>query len=136
RFWRNDFRSLSAGRFYFYWGFAFVASFAFILRGSAELGDVLLYKVGFIDNFINSALFIVMLHRRPGLEGQTIYIGIAKMLGTGSMAIAWLLHPWPGTEDSGILVPLYLGIAVLDLAYVVEVYRKARRLGIDPWRRW
>lgn len=136
RFWRNDYRGLDAGSFYWYWAVAMVGSFAFILVGSQELGDVLLFKVGFVDNFVNSALFIAMLHRRDGLGGQSLYIGLAKMLGTASISITGITNPYPGLEDSQILPWLFAGIFVLDVTYVVQYWRKARRLGIDPLRRW
>lgn len=136
RYWRNDFPNLSAFEFYFFWGLAQVISFFVILLGNIELDDVLLYKMGFIDNFINSALFIAMLYQRSALQGQSIYIGISKMLATGSMSLAMYLRPFPGLEDSVIVVPLYIGIVLLDLIYIVAYYAKARRLGIDPWRRW
>jgi hypothetical protein len=31
---------------------------------------------------------------------------------------------------------LLTGILVLDLTYVVLVYRRGREMGIDIWRRW
>jgi hypothetical protein len=137
RYWRNDFKQLSALEFYFFWAFAQVASFVFIIRGSVELNDVILSKVGFIDNFINSALFIPMLYRRPALEGQSIYIGLSKLIGTGSSSLAFTFAPFPGPlADSIIMNPLMIGIFILDIVYVVLYYVKARRLGINPWRRW
>lgn len=136
RYWRNDMPGLSTFEFYFFWALAQVFSFGIILLGNIELDDVLLYKMGFIDNFINSALFIVMLYQRTELQGQSIYIGITKGLATGAMSLAMYTNPFPGLEDSVITVPLYVSIAVLDVIYVVAYYKKARRLGVDPWRRW
>jgi hypothetical protein len=136
RYWRNDFPNLRAFEFFYFWGLAQVFSFFIILLGNIELNDVLLYKMGFIDNFVNSALFIAMLYRRSALQGQSIYIGITKFLATGAMSLAMFTNPFPGLEDSVITVPLYVGIAILDVTYIVAFYAKARRLGIDPWRRW
>jgi len=136
RYWRNDFPKLTAFEFYFFWALAQTVSFFVILLGNIELDDVLLYKMGFIDNFINSALFIAMLYQRSALQGQSIYIGISKLLATGSMSLAMVLRPFPGLEDSVITIPLYVGIVILDVIYVVAYYVKAHRLGVDPWRRW
>ncbi len=136
RYWRNDFEDLSGFEFYFFWGVAQVASFFVVLVGSAELRDVMLFKIGFVDNFINSALFIAMLYRRPRLGGQSIYIGLSKLLGTGAISLASAFNPWPGLADSRITLPLFVGIFILDMVYVVAYYAKARRLGINPWRRW
>jgi hypothetical protein len=136
RYWRNDMPGLSTFEFYFFWAIAQVMSFGIILLGNIELNDVLLYKMGFIDNFINSVLFVVMLYQRTELQGQSIYIGITKGLATGAMSLAMFTNPFPGLEDSVITVPLYVSIALLDVIYVVGFYKKARRLGVDPWRRW
>ena len=136
RYWRNDFPRLSTFEFYFFWALAQVVAFFIVLLGNIELDDVLLYKMGFVDNFINSALFIAMLYRRPALQGQSIYIGISKLLATGSMSLAMYLKPFPGLEDSVITVPLYVAIVVLDVIYVGAFRAKARRLAVDPWRRW
>jgi hypothetical protein len=136
RYWRNDFPRLTAFEFYFFWLLAQSISFPIILLGNIELNDVLLYKMGFIDNFINSILFIALLYQRSALQGQSIYIGITKMLATGTMSLAMYLRPFPGLEDSVITVPLYVGIVVLDVVYIAAFYDKARRLGVDPWRRW
>jgi hypothetical protein len=136
RYWRNDFPNLSAFEFFFFWVIAQTMSFFVILLGNIELNDVLLYKMGFIDNFINSILFIALVYQRSALQGQSIYIGITKLLATGSMSLAMILRPVPGLEDSVITIPLYVGIVILDVIYVAAYYAKARRLGIDPWRRW
>jgi hypothetical protein len=135
-YWRNDFKQLTTAEFFFFWIFAQTASFVMILRGSEAINDVALFKVGFIDNFINSALFIAMLYRRPRLEGQSIYIGLSKLIGTGSISLASYFNPYPGLEDAVITTPLFIGIFILDIAYVVVYYRKAKRLSINPWRRW
>jgi hypothetical protein len=135
RYWRSDFKTMKGYEFYFFWFLAQVASFGIILVASKEMNDPLLVEVGYVDNFINSALFIAMLYRREGLLGQSIYIGISKFIGTSSVSAMWFIYAWPGTTAETMLF-LIAGIAILDISYIVLYYRKAKELGIDVWRRW
>lgn len=142
-YWRSDFKGLKPTEFWYFWIMAFSFAFGIILIGSVELNDPGIYKVGFIDNFINSALFIAMFYRRDALLGQSIYIGLSKMIGTAAVSLSWFIFPWPGTEgpwqaDGGTwLMPfLYAGIFIMDLTYVYLVYRRGKEMNIDVWRRW
>jgi hypothetical protein len=136
RYWRSDFTNLTTFEFYFFWLLAQAISFGVIIVGSLELHDPLIFKMGFLDNFVNSALFIAMLYRRPNLLGQSIYIGLSKLIGTAAVSLSSLIFPWPGTEDSPLMPFLFVGIFVLDVVYVVAVYFRAKKMGIDVWRRW
>lgn len=136
RYWRSDFTTLTVFEFYFFWIVAQIMSLAIIVIGSIELNDPLIFKMGFLDNFINSILFIAMLYRRPNLLGQSIYIGLSKMIGTAAVSLSSLIFPWPGTDGSPLMPFLFLSIFVLDVVYVVGVYVRAQRIGIDVWRRW
>jgi hypothetical protein len=113
-----------------------VGSFGIILVAMKEMNDPLLVEVGYVDNFINSALFIAMLYRRENLLGQSIYIGISKFIGTSAVSIMWFIYAWPGTTPETMYF-LIAGIAILDISYIVLYYRKAQELGMkDVWRRW
>jgi hypothetical protein len=135
RYWQSDFKQLGRIEFFYLWGLAQIASLFIIVIASVEMDDPLLVEVGYVDNFINSALFIAMFYRRPGLLGQSIYIGISKMLGTGAVTGMWFIFAWPGTTPITMMF-LLTGILVLDLTYVALVYRRGREMGIDIWRRW
>jgi hypothetical protein len=136
RYWRSDFTTLTPFEFYFFWLLAQVMSFFIIVIGSIELNDPLIFKMGFVDNFISSAFFLAMLYRRPALLGQSIYIGLSKLIGTAAVSLSSLIFPWPGTEGSPLMPFLFLAIFVLDVVYVVAVYFRAQKLDIDVWRRW
>ncbi|MDQ7026565.1 MAG: hypothetical protein Q9P44_13530, partial [Anaerolineae bacterium] len=136
RYWRSDFKQLSSFSFFYFWGLAQVASFFIILIGSQELNDPLIIEMGYVDNFINSALFIAMFYRREKLQGQSIYIALSKMIGTAAVSGMWLIFPWPGTDETLLMPFLLTSIFVLDLTYTVLVYRQGREMGIDVWRRW
>jgi hypothetical protein len=142
RYWRNDFTNLSPRQFYFF--FAFTGLFSFVLMEAfiRETNDVAIWRVAFIDTFINSALFIAMFYRRPGLEGQSLYIGLCKVFGTGPFMLLLYFLPQMDVSHlveaptSPLLVPLWIGIFILDVAYVVLVYQRSKELGINPWRRF
>jgi hypothetical protein len=135
RFWRSDFKNLKTWEFFLFWFLAQVASFGIIIVARGEMNDPLLVEVGYVDNFINSALFIAMLYRRENLLGQSIYIAISKFIGTSSVSIMWFIYKWPGTTEATMLF-FIAGIAILDIAYILLYYRRAKELGIDVWRRW
>lgn len=134
--WKDFQEQMGKNEFVFWVGFTQVIAVPLMIISMIELRDPVGVEMGFVDTFINAALFIAMFYRRADLAGQSIYIGLLKLIGTGTMSAALTIYPWAGYEDSVILVPLYLGIFVLDLIYVVLVYRKAKRLGIDVWRRF
>ena len=136
RYWRSDFNNLSAKEFFFFWAIAQVMSLRIIYIGSIELNDPIIFKMGFVDNLINSALFIAMFYRRPDLLGQSIYIGLSKLIGTGAVSLSSLIAPPPGTEDSLLMPFLFQSILVLDVIYVFLVYKRGQQMGIDIWRRW
>ena len=129
-YWRNveGFKRLSKYEFYGFWALAQVVSLAAIWLGNTELRDLLAYKIGFIDNFINSILFIAMLYNRSTLSGQSLPIAITKMLGTASMSMASILFTPAPLADSVILYPLYAGILFFDVLYVVLLLVKRGKL--------
>jgi hypothetical protein len=136
KFGARDFPQMSRFMFLFWVALSQVTAVWFMGLAMVELRDPIGVKTGFVDTFINGALFIAMFYRRPGLEGQTIYIGLLKLVGTGVMSLGLAIYPWPGYSDSPFLLSLYVGIFVLDLLYVLLVYQRARQLGINVWRRW
>lgn len=135
RYWRLNFRKLTAFEFYGLWLLAQGLALAIITVGGIEMQDPNLVEIGFLDNFVNSALFIGMFYSREGLRGQSIYIALSKLIGTGAISLSWYLFAWPGTTPITMKF-LTVGIFILDAVYVLLVYRRAREMGIDVWRRW
>jgi hypothetical protein len=136
RFWRSDFANVPPLQFYGFAIFTLIFSFALMYSFIVEFNDLLADHAAWIDTFINSALFIAMFYRRPDLLGQSLYIGLCKLIGTGAMMLGLTISPWPGTENWITLPVLYVGIFILDLAYVLLVYQRGRALRIDIWRRF
>jgi hypothetical protein len=134
RFWRSDFGQMPAWQFYTGMALAAVGSFALMMAFIHDVHDIPELRTAWSNVLLNSALFIAMLYRRPNLLGQSIYIGLAKLFGTGPLVLAFYIFPVPGFENSVLLPVLYVGIFLLDLYYVILVYYRSRQLGISPWR--
>lgn len=82
-------------------------------------------------NLIMSMLFINMLFSRNDVRGQSIYIAIAKTIGTACASLAvYLSFP-----SSILLNFLYLAILLFDGAYTVMLYGKLKEQGMIPWYR-
>ena len=77
----------------------------------------------YLQNALMSILFCEMLLRRNGLRGQSVYIALARLVGTG-VAIFY------GEPSGPFLLPCYLTIVAFDTAYVMLLIRVARRDGI------
>jgi len=86
---------------------------------------------GFGAQLLLSAASLQMLLRRNNPKGQSMYIGIARFFGTLLLIYA--------QEKLGrplyFLYVVYVAFAVLDLTYLVLLYRVIRRHGLSPWRR-
>lgn len=112
-----------------------------------ETKDAIGWIAAFGQNLMMSALFVSMLVTRGDLRGQSIHIGLAKLLGTlfaFLLALFWsppsLHEHWSRLLPEGyspispLVVVLYTGIFALDVLYVALVHERCRELGLDPWR--
>lgn len=112
-----------------------------------EMRDAIGWYAAFGQNLMMSALFIGMLRRRRDLRGQSLAIGVSKLLGTffafvlaafwspPSLHAHWdALLPERYAPVSPLLVTLYAVTFVLDVAYVALLVEKSRALGVGAWR--
>jgi hypothetical protein len=142
RYWRSDMGYLKPRTFYLYFVIIFALSFMIMRALIIDLNDKPTWHAAFIDTLLNSALFIGMFYSRPKLEGQSLWIALFKWLGTAPFMLLLYFAPQLGINDlvqvpnTQILPMLWIGIFVLDLIYVVLVYQRSRKLGINPWKRW
>lgn len=81
-------------------------------------------------NLLMSGQFISMLVRRNSLAGQSLPIALAKLGGTLFADIAQSRVSAP----TQLMMAFYVSTFLLDSTYVVMVIRKARQLGVNPWR--
>lgn len=131
QFWKREFPDLSARQFFSALLFALGSGFCLVLFSSIDLDDPIGKYAAFGQNLMMSALFIVMLYRRDNLRGQSIYIAIAKMIGT--LFAVWGFYPFFPFPENLLLPFLFASTLVLDLVYTAMVYQRCRKLNITPW---
>jgi hypothetical protein len=157
RFGRND-ATEPFLRKYHPWLFAAAVAIAFPVTYLAfqEFDDWYAEYTAVGGALLMSILFVGLLIRRRTANGQSMYIGVAKWLGT---LLAWVAtsltvnttaaHPWPAspwsfaadtvTHMAYPLTPLitfmYAATFVTDILYIVLLRSKLREAGISPWRR-
>jgi hypothetical protein len=83
-----------------------------------------------------------MILKRKSSAGQSIWIALAKLLGTVFADLAFIVAPYPNAEHPGTPAPgellwpsLYLAILAFDAIYLVLVWKQLRKEGKNPWRR-
>ncbi len=108
------------------------ASFLTVLLATREFENWGGYYTAFGQNLVMSILFISMLLDRKDLAGQSLYIGLAKMLGTFCASVLVFAY----APSSGLTVFFAWAILFFDLVYVGLYIRKSIRLGIRPLARW
>nr|WP_322711290.1 hypothetical protein [Nostoc sp. ChiSLP03a]MDZ8212494.1 hypothetical protein [Nostoc sp. ChiSLP03a] len=87
--------------------------------------------IAFQINLIMSMLFLYMLLSRSSVAGQSMYIAIAKMIGTACASLSVYL-----SQPSSILLAfLYVSIFLFDLVYSILLYLKIKEQQIAPWKR-
>lgn len=118
----------------FYAGFLsiMIASFLTVLLTTREFSNWAGYYTAFGQNLLMSILFVRMLLERKDLAGQSLYIGLAKMLGTFCASVLVFVY----APDSHLTVFFAWAILFFDLAYVGMYIRQSRRFGVNPLKRW
>ncbi len=113
----DDFPNLQKRFFYAVFGVGLVTSFLTVFFMTRELPYRASYSA-FAINLTMSVLFVAMLVRRRSLRGQSIWIGIAKMLGSLCASLYFFLY-FRSSRDS-VLLP-FLGVSsfFVDVVYVL-----------------
>jgi len=101
---------------------------------SNELNDNVGAYAAFGQNLMMSILFVSMLINRQGIAGQSFYIALFKMVGTGLSSLAFYLYR-PIAQDSILLQFLFVSIFIFDLIYTIGIYRKCKNSEI-PLKRF
>jgi hypothetical protein len=96
-------------------------------------------------NVSMSILFVYFIIGRKSVRGQSIYIAIAKWLGTICAWIPFVLYCGlipgmpviPGTpEPTSWFFPLtYAATFIFDVIYICQIYFQCKKEGINPWKR-
>ncbi|MCE8424243.1 MAG: hypothetical protein J5U17_00515 [Candidatus Methanoperedens sp.] len=125
KYGKSEFPKFSIRQFYFTFLMALTTAFFLVLFITYEFNDFKGAYTAFGQNLMMSILFITMLLSRNDLRGQSIYIALFKMLGTGISSLAFYLYQ-PISQGSFLLPFLFVSIFVYDLIYLVIIYQKYR----------
>ncbi|NEQ55648.1 MAG: hypothetical protein F6K11_36985 [Leptolyngbya sp. SIO3F4] len=125
RYGIHNFPKLPTTIFYAVIGSAITAGFCSIFFIYSEIQDSGIYTA-FGQNLLMSILFITMLYQRQSLLGQSIWVGIFKLLGTVFASLAFYLYPVPEISGKTALLPfLYISIFIYDSIYIGLIASKA-----------
>ncbi|HEY6534712.1 MAG TPA: hypothetical protein VIY08_02730 [Candidatus Nitrosocosmicus sp.] len=119
---KNEFLNLTSAKLYSIFILLLVSEFSIILLSSFITGEVKGAYTAFSQNLVMSVLFIIMLFKRKSLRGQSIYIAVFKMLGTGLTSLHYYVYE-PITHSSFILPTLYVLIFTFDIVYILLILR-------------
>jgi len=134
KYGKKEFPQFSSRTFYPVFVLGLGTALVMILTVGEELEDSIGMYAAFGQNLMMSVLFVTMLLGRNDLRGQSIYIGLFKLLGTGLNSTAFYLYR-PGIQDSVLMQFLFVAIFVFDIIYFVMVYQKSKEQGI-VWKRF
>ncbi len=134
KYGRKEFPSISRWQFYVVFALGLSVAVPMILTVNYEMDDSAGAYAAFGQNLMMSVLFVTMMMNRKGIEGQSFYIALFKMIGTGLSSLAFYQFR-PSTQDSVLLPLLFVSIFAFDLIYTVAIYRKCREYGI-PLKRF
>jgi len=133
KYGKKEFPQFSSRTFYPVFVLGLGTALVMILAVGEELDDSIGMYAAFGQNLMMSVLFVTMLLGRNNLRGQSIYIALFKLLGTGLISTAFYFFR-PGIQDSVLMQFLFVIIFVFDIIYFVMVYQKSKEQGI-VWKR-
>jgi hypothetical protein len=125
RFGPREFPRLHKRLFYGMVALALLTAFFAVVSVTLEFEDYDGAYSAFGQNLMMSVLFIVMLHSRGSLRGQSLSIALTKLGGTALASVAFLFFS-VGYERSVLLPFLYFSILLFDALYVALVSYAAR----------
>jgi hypothetical protein len=138
RYLENSYH-LTRPQFYALGVFSLASAYAFFLAAPPFLLTLPMFQgdmfevasfLAYALNFVISVLFVNMVLQRRRVEGQSLYIGLLKWIGTLIVAIWYVLeHPFPLTWF------IVIEIEIFDILYLKLIYSKLSRAGVSPWLR-
>jgi len=123
---KNEFSEWSSSKLHKLFVVLLASEFSIILVGSIAIFDFRGIYSAFVQNLVMSILFIIMFSKRNSLRGQSIYIAVFKMLGTGLTSLHFYMYE-PITQSSLILPALYVSIFIFDIVYIYLIVKFYKR---------
>lgn len=125
RFGKKEFPSLSGWQFYGMFALGILIAAPMILAVNYEMQDENGAYAAFGQNLMMSVLFVVLLINRQKVAGQSFYIAIFKLIGTGLASLAYYMYR-PMAQESVLLPFLFVAILVFDVIYAAGIYKKCK----------
>ncbi|MER5553990.1 hypothetical protein ABT001_20360 [Streptomyces sp. NPDC002793] len=129
RYGPRDHPTLSARVFRWTLAGVLVWASVVVMVGANEFHDLDGMYTGMIIQVPLSASFIYLLRRRGSSAGQSMYIAVAKTVGSLFAGLTAVVV-YPSHHLLQVLVPTYVA---LDIVYMVLLRRTMRREGRPPW---
>ena len=128
KYCKNEFPTLSSLKISALFVLIIASAFSIILSSAIFLGDIRGVYTAFGQNLLMSVLFVIMFFKRgKGLRGQSIFIAVFKMIGTGLTSIHFYLYE-PVSHDSLFVLPfLFASIFIFDILYVILIASKYKK---------
>jgi len=134
KYGKKEFPTVSRWQFYTVFALGLSVAIPMILAINHEMEDSVGAYAAFGQNLMMSILFVTMVINRKGIDGQSFYIALFKMIGTGLSSLAF--YQFRSITQESILLPLlFVSIFVFDLIYTVAIYRKCKEYGM-PLKRF
>lgn len=130
KYGKKEFPEITNWQFFALFGLGIGISIPMILAVNYEFQDDVGAYAAFGQNLMMSVLFVTMLINRKGIDGQSFYIGLFKMIGTGLSSLAFYMYR-PIAQDSNLLQFLFVAIFAFDLIYTIGIYQKCKNQGIS-----
>lgn len=133
KYWKYEFPQYTKKMFYSGFSIIFISAFMMVFLITLEFQDFDGIYSAFPQNLLMSVLFILMLQRRNSLRGQSIYVGLLKMIGSTGASLYYLFVFLP--DNPSILIPFVCGaIFVYDLIYVIQFIQLGKNEGVNIWK--
>ena len=125
KYGKREFPNIPRWQFFAIFALGISIAVPMILSINYQLEDNVGAYAAFGQNLMMSVLFVTMLINRQGISGQSFYIALFKMIGTGLSSLAFYMYR-PIAQDSAFLQFLFVAIFVFDLIYTIGIYRKCK----------
>ncbi|MBT5200421.1 MAG: hypothetical protein HOK63_04635 [Thaumarchaeota archaeon] len=134
KYGKKEFPKFSKWQFFTVFTLGISVAVPMIIGINYEFEDKSGVYAAFGQNLMMSILFVSWLANRKGIDGQSIYIALFKMIGTGLSSLAFFTYR-PIAQDSNLLQFLFVAIFVFDVIYTIGLYRKCKKIE-SPFKRF
>lgn len=130
KYGKKEFPEIKKWQFFAIFALGISIAAPMIISVNYELQDEVGAYAAFGQNLMMSVLFVTWLINRKDIDGQSFYIALFKMIGTGLSSLAFYLYK-PMAQDSNLLQLLFVAILVFDLIYAIGIYQKYKNKGMS-----